>query len=166
MEPGNICYDTHMDFSKEKQEELVRRAMELAAQTAAAGNRPFAALLVDADGAVILEDVNTVTTGTNVAAHAEINLLFQAAQKLHIRDLSSYALVSNAASCPMCATALIKAGVTNFYYGAPNEATMVPSITMEEVIAKTPHPVNVHGNVLANECSGQIKQLSGLRQAL
>ncbi len=149
-----------MKISPEKQEALVRRAMDLAAETAADGNLPFAALLIDENGVIILEAKNTVNSSNNAAAHAEINLLFDASKKLRTNDLSKYAVVSNAASCPMCVTALIKAKVTSFYYGAPNEGTMVPNITMEEIIRKTSFPIEAHGNILAKECSKQIQQLA------
>ena len=134
--------------------------MELAAQTAAEGNLPFAALLIDDNGTIVLESTNTVNTDTNAAAHAEINLFYLAAKNLHTRDLSPYALVSNAASCPMCAVAAIKSKIVTFYYGAPNEPTMVPNISMEEIIARTSFPVAVHGGILADECAAQIHALA------
>ena len=146
-------------LSAEKQEQLVRRAMELAASTASHGNLPFAGILANEDGEIILEAVNTVNSTRNAAAHAEINLLYEAGKKLRTNDLSKYIFVSNAASCPMCATALIKAKVTNFYYGAPNEGTMVPNITMDEVVAKTPFHIEIHGGILAEECGRQIQKL-------
>ena len=134
--------------------------MALAVETANEGNLPFAALLVDGKGMVVLEAKNTVNSAQNAAAHAEINLLFSASKKLGTNNLSNYALVSNAASCPMCATALIKAKITNIYYGAPNEGKMVPNITMDEIIAKTPFPIEVHGGILAEECRDQIQNLA------
>jgi tRNA(adenine34) deaminase len=149
-----------MNLSIQRQEELVQSAMALAAETASEGNRPFAALLVDNEGVVILEAKNTVRSTKNAAAHAEINLLFEASKRLETSDLSDYAIVSNAASCPMCVTALIKAKITNFYYGAPNEGLMVPNITMAEVIAKTPFSINVHGGILAKQCTEQVQRLS------
>ena len=134
--------------------------MELAAQTAEIGNLPFAGILADESGAIILEAANEVNSTNNAAAHAEINLLYAAAEKLRTNNLSSYIFISNAASCPMCATALIKAKITRFYYGAPNEGTMVPNITMDEVIAKVPFPIEVHGGILADECASQVRELA------
>lgn len=130
--------------------------MELSAETARDGNVPFAALLVDKDGAVIVAAKNTVNSSHNAAAHAEINLLYEAAQKLKTSNLSGYAVVSNAASCPMCIVALIKAKVTEYYFGAPSEDNMVPNISMEEIVAKTPFPIELHGGILADECAAQI----------
>lgn len=138
----------------------MRRAMELAAETAHRGNLPFSGLLVDESGAIILEACNTVNSTHNAAAHAEINLLYEAGEKLGSNNLSAYIFVSNAASCPMCATALINAKITRFYYGAPNEVTMVPNITMDDVITKVPFPIEVTGGVLAEECATQIRELA------
>lgn len=149
-----------MELSIDLQETLIRRTMVLAAETAATDNLPFAVLLVDAQGTIILENKNTVNSTHNAAAHAEINLLYDAGQHLQTNDLSAYAIFSNAASCPMRTTALIKAKITHFYYGAPNETTMMPDITMEEVFAKTPFPMTVHGGILAGQCRAQIKQLA------
>jgi tRNA(Arg) A34 adenosine deaminase TadA len=102
-----------MTLPIEKQEELVRRAMALAAKTAKHGNLPFAGILADAAGAIVLEAVNTVNSTNNAAAHAEINLLYAAGEELGAKDLSNYVFISNAASCPMCVTALIKAKIAS-----------------------------------------------------
>jgi tRNA(adenine34) deaminase len=149
-----------MTLSIQKQEELVRKAMSLASETAIEGNPPFAAFLIDREGTIVIEAKNTVNSTKNAAAHAEINLLFDAGRKLKTNDLSKYAIVSNAASCPMCATALIKAKITTFYYGAPNGSSMVPNITMDEIIARTPFSIAAYGGVLAEECTEQISQLA------
>lgn len=61
----------------------------------------------------------------------------------------------------MCATAMLKAKITEYYYGAPNEDSMVPNITFEEVVSKTPYSVEVHGErILAEQCTAQIRQLA------
>ncbi len=144
----------------EKQEELVRRAMLLATETAKDGNLPFSGILADENGTIILEAKNTVNSTQNAAAHAEINLLYAAGEKLGTNNLSNYAFISNAASCPMCITALIKAKITRFYYGATSEGTMIPNITMDEVISKVPFSIEVHGGILAEECAAQIRKLA------
>lgn len=144
----------------EKQEGLVRRTMALAAETAKDGNLPFAGILADENGTIVIEAKNTVNSTENAAAHAEINLLYAAGEKLRTNNLSNYVFVANAASCPMCTTALVKAKITRFYYGAPSEGSMVPNITMDEVIAKVPFPIEVHGGILAEECTAQIRELA------
>ena len=149
-----------MTLSTEKQEGLIKLAMQLAEETAEADNLPFAALLVDKSGEVVITGKNTVNTSNNAAAHAEINVLFKASTVIGSSDLSDYSLVSNAASCPMCTAALIKAKITEFYYGAANEGTMVPNITMDEVVKATPFSVEVHSGILEKEASAQIHRLA------
>lgn len=134
--------------------------MALAAKTAAEGNLPFAGLLADKNGNIVLEAKNTVNSTHNAAAHAEINLLYAAGKKLRTNNLSNYLFVSNAASCPMCTTALMKAKITRLYYGAPSESTMEPNITMEAIIAMASYPIEAHGGILAEECAAQIRKLA------
>lgn len=155
-----LWYAITMTLTIDKQESLIRNAMALAAKTAQHGNRPFAGILADEDGNIVLQAVNTVHSTNNAAAHAEINLLFLAGEKLGTSDLSNYIFISNAASCPMCMTALIKAKITRFYYGATNEASMVPHITMDQVIQAVPFPIEVHGGILADECKERIDALT------
>lgn len=68
--------------------------MSLAAETAAQGNLPFAGILADQNGNIVLEAKNTVNTTQNAAAHAEINLLYAAGEKLGTNDLSQYIFIS------------------------------------------------------------------------
>ena len=151
-----------MALPLEKQELLIKRAMEIAAEAAERGDRPFAGILADENGSIVIECGNTVNSTNNAAAHAEINLLYVAGEKIKKRDLSSYLFISNAAPCPMCATALIKARITRFYFGATNEVTMVPNITMDEVFTKVPYEIEVHGGILGQECAQQISELSSI----
>lgn len=64
-------------------EELyLRRAIELAAESRAAGDAPFGALLVDPDGTVLAEERNTVLSDDDVTAHPELKLARWAARAL------------------------------------------------------------------------------------
>jgi tRNA(Arg) A34 adenosine deaminase TadA len=55
-------------------------AIELAGRSRAKGNHPFGALLVDADGKVVLEGENTVLTAQDCTGHAETNLMRMASK--------------------------------------------------------------------------------------
>jgi len=59
----------------QRHEELMRRAIARAEQSVEHGNHPFGALLVDADGNVVLEAENTVVTERDCTGHAETNLM-------------------------------------------------------------------------------------------
>jgi tRNA(Arg) A34 adenosine deaminase TadA len=66
---------------------LLRRAIDLAALARAHGNHPFGALLADAEGHILAEAENTVTTDRDVTGHAETNLVRIASRTLPARVL-------------------------------------------------------------------------------
>ena len=144
------------DINAEKQEGLMHVVQGLVDKATSRGDRPFAALLIDEQGNVIASATNTSVTTKNVAAHAEINLLGEAAKKLQTRDLSSYSIVVNAAPCPMCMTGLIKAKIRHLYYGAPMEKDANPFITPEEIASKSKLRVEITSGILAEDCQAQI----------
>jgi hypothetical protein len=63
-------------------------AVELAGRSRAKGNHPFGALLVDADGKVVLEGENTVLTAQDCTGHAETNLMRVASKRFDPEFLS------------------------------------------------------------------------------
>lgn len=63
-------------------------AIELARRSRANGNHPFGALLVDADGEVVLEGENTVLTAQDCTGHAETNLIRMASERFDPEFLS------------------------------------------------------------------------------
>ena len=90
-------------------------AIEQARLARVAGNHPFGAVLVDADGAVVLSAQNTVVTGSDVTGHAESNLVRLASTTIG-RDLQGYALYTSTEPCAMCAGAIYWAGITKVVY--------------------------------------------------
>jgi tRNA(adenine34) deaminase len=147
-----------MSFSSEKQEYFMRVAMEQAQAAIERGDSPFGAVLVTPQGDVMATDSNTAYTSNDMTAHAEINLIRQV-QKEYGRDaLAGQALIVNAASCAMCASAVIRAGVREVYYGAPFEPHTNPAITYEGLEPHCRNPIRVIGGILADECMTQIEQ--------
>ena len=145
-------------FSKEKQEELMRKAIALADEAAQKGNEPFAALLCDDDGNVIVSSTNLEADEGNPIAHAETTLIRKACAMLNTRDLSSYNVFTNAECCPMCAAALTLAGIRKFYYGAPMESFCNPYIRMKDVLSNVVWEYTLVENVLAEECKAHIDE--------
>jgi tRNA(adenine34) deaminase len=137
-------------------EALVRRAMTLATQTAARGNAPFGAVLATEGGAILLEAVNGQVTSNDPTAHAEIELIRAAARVLGRTTLEGLAIASNAESCSMCASALVKFGIGTIVYGAPHEPHMDPALALADVVARAANPPRVIGEVLADECRAGI----------
>jgi len=138
-------------------EALVRRAMTQASIAAARGDAPFGAVLATPDGRVLLEAANAQATTGDPTAHAEIALIRDAARELGRPTLDGLVIASNAESCSMCASALVKARVTTIAFGAPSEGHMDPAIRLAELVARSRHKPLLVGPVLADECAAQIR---------
>lgn len=144
-------------LSNDIQEKLMKIVMEEVDIAIEEGNSPFAAILIDDDGNIIEKDHNTAKSTCNPTAHAEINLISKACQKLNTRDLSAYSLMSNAWSCSMCMSASIKAKIKKFYFGAPSEGDMNPNVTIFDIEAKTSNDLSITTGILEKECKLQIE---------
>jgi guanine deaminase len=94
---------------------------------------------------------NTTKTDQDITAHAEMNLLKKAFKKLKAVDLSSYVIVVNAEPCPMCATACIKAGIKEFYFGAAREKTSNPNLSLREIANKSRGKIIIKGGIDINQ---------------
>jgi tRNA(Arg) A34 adenosine deaminase TadA len=97
-------------------EDMLRRAFELARQARAHGNHPFGAILVSPDGAVAFEAENTVVTDGDCTAHAELNLIRTAFRSLGLTS-SGHTMFASAEPCPMCAGAAYWSGIGRIVYG-------------------------------------------------
>ncbi|MFF9896400.1 nucleoside deaminase [Streptomyces longispororuber] len=91
------------------------RAMPAAVAYARSGRWPFGAVLVAAEsGEVVAGAANTVRD-EDPTAHAEMNALRSATARG--RPMSHHVVVSTAEPCPMCAGALLWAGVRAVVFG-------------------------------------------------
>jgi tRNA(Arg) A34 adenosine deaminase TadA len=97
-------------------EEVLRRAFELACRARAHGNHPFGAVLVNPDGTIALEAENMVVTDGDCTAHAELNLI-----RIAFRTLgpitSGHTMFASTEPCPMCAGAAYWSGIGRIVYG-------------------------------------------------
>jgi len=89
----------------------MREAFALARRARAHGNRPFGALLVAGNGAVLAAAENSQLTDEQVLAHAEMNLLRRVSRELTPDVLASSTLYTSAEPCAMCAGAIFWSGV-------------------------------------------------------
>jgi tRNA(Arg) A34 adenosine deaminase TadA len=137
---------------------LLRRAVAVADRARAAGNHPFGALLVDADGQVLLEAENTVTTSGDVTGHAETNLVSLASRRLDREALAAATLVTSCEPCAMCSGAIYWSGIAAVVYGLsesgllaltgddPENPTM--SLPCRTVLGSGQRPIAVTGPML------------------
>ncbi|MDD4219186.1 MAG: nucleoside deaminase [Sphaerochaetaceae bacterium] len=101
--------------------ELLYRTAQIATQTRAVGNRPFGALLTDAQGTILLEQGNVVVTEHNDCAHAEIMLLMRASHMYEREFLATCSLYASMEPCVMCSSALFMTNVGRLVYGLTGE---------------------------------------------
>ncbi len=103
-------------------EHFLRLAFSVAQRARDAGNHPFGAILVNAGGAVLLQQGNDYRTDRDRTAHAERLLMTRAAQAFSPDALAACTLYSSAEPCAMCAGAAYWAGVGRVVYGLSERA--------------------------------------------
>lgn len=81
---------------------------------------PFGAVIVK-DGEILARAHNTVIESIDATAHAEVNAIRIASQKLKTHDLSGCILYTSAEPCPMCLSAIIWSNIKEVYYGCTKE---------------------------------------------
>jgi len=96
---------------------FLREAFAVAQRAREHGNHPFGAILVDADGAKLLEAENTVLTDRDCVGHAETNLLREASRRFDESVLAKCTVYASAEPCAMCAGAIYWSGVSRLVYG-------------------------------------------------
>ncbi|ORM27761.1 nucleoside deaminase [Williamsia sp. 1135] len=101
---------------------LLRRAVALAWSSRNAGNHPFGALLVTADGYVALEAQNTVVTGSDATGHAETNLVRLASSTFRRGELADMTLYTSTEPCAMCSGAVYWSGIGTVVYALAESA--------------------------------------------
>ena len=95
----------------------LKRAISLAESSINQGGGPFGALIVK-DGEVISEASNRVTLQHDPTAHAEIEAIRKAGEKLQTHDLSGCVLYASCEPCPMCLGAIYWAHIDTVVYAA------------------------------------------------
>jgi tRNA(Arg) A34 adenosine deaminase TadA len=96
---------------------FLRRSFEVARLALSHGNHPFGAILVDAQGKVLMEVENGYMPAHDGTAHAERLLATWACTTLDPATLRAATLYSSAEPCAMCAGAIYWAGIGRVVYG-------------------------------------------------
>ena len=141
-------------------EQYLRDAIALSARSRNGGNHPFAAMVVDATGAVLAEGVNSFRA--DCTGHAELNAV-RAAWAARPAQLAGATLYSSAEPCAMCAGAIYWSGISRVVY-ALSEARLLAltgnhpenptlSLPCRDVFARGQREVNVIGPLLEDEAA-------------
>lgn len=130
----------------------MRRALDLAAAGAAAGEVPVGCVIVHA-GEVIGAGWNRPIGAHDPTAHAEIVALRAAAQRLTNYRLIDTTLYVTLEPCVMCIGAMVHARVGRLVYGAPDPKTGAVESAFRLLEGDLHnHRVAVTGGVLADQC--------------
>ena len=98
--------------------DFMRMAIDLASTKMAEGHGgPFGAVIVRG-GIVIAQGFNQVTSTLDPTAHAEIDAIRKACQRLETFRLEGCDIFINCEPCPMCLAALYWAGIQKITYAA------------------------------------------------
>lgn len=106
---GLLMYQEH--------EYYLKRCIEISKHSRESGNTPFGALLVDAEGNILLEQENVEISTKKCTGHAETQLA-ERASTLYEKDfLWNCTLYSTAEPCAMCSGAIYWANIGRVVYG-------------------------------------------------
>jgi tRNA(Arg) A34 adenosine deaminase TadA len=102
-----------------RDEHFLRKAIDLAEESAQGGGGPFGALVVK-DDRIVAEGTNRVTAGNDPTAHAEIVAIRRACEALDDFQLAGCTLYASCEPCPMCLGAIYWARPERVIYAAPH----------------------------------------------
>jgi tRNA(adenine34) deaminase len=143
----------------------MRRALQLAEHARDAENEvPVGAVLV-LDGDIVGLGWNRNITLHDPTAHAEIQALRAAGEKLANHRLSGATLYVTLEPCAMCAMAMIHARVGRVVYGASDPKTGAAGSVFDTLISeKHNHRIDVGGGLLAEESATLLRQFFRARR--
>lgn len=135
--------------------------MQQALKAAAANKTPFGAVLVNANG-YMLTAANQVDATRDVTQHAEIVVLQKMAQE-EAFSRKGLRLYSTGEPCPMCASALVWAGIQEVYWGLSiaelaNFGNQI-NVSSNHIFEASWLPIKSRGNVLKSACLTLIQSL-------
>jgi tRNA(Arg) A34 adenosine deaminase TadA len=102
-------------------EQHLRYSFQLANEAKQQGIHPFSAVLVDATGKVLMDQVNGYLPDLDMTGHAERIIMTRASKAYRPDFLNQCTLFVSAEPCAMCAGAIYWAGVGRVVYGLSEE---------------------------------------------
>ena len=98
-------------------EAMLRRAIAESRKAREAGHHPFAAILADAEGKVLMVQHNAVMPDRDMTGHAERVLATRASIAYAPEFLAQCTMYTSAEPCAMCSGAFYWAGLGRLVYG-------------------------------------------------
>jgi guanine deaminase len=115
-------FATSTHETRHSDQELMAYTIQLAEKNFLSGKGgPFGAVIADAEGRILGEGVNGITSRADPTAHAEVLAIRQAAEKLGKTDLSDCILYISSQPTMMGQALIISVGIKTVYYGLTHE---------------------------------------------
>jgi tRNA(adenine34) deaminase len=148
-----------------RDEGWIRRALDVAAGSLAAGDVPVGALVLDGAGVELATGHNSREALGDPTAHAEVLALRAAAAVRGGWRLDGCTLVVTLEPCAMCAGAIAAARVDRVVFGAWEPKTgAVGSVWDVLRDRRALHRPEVVGGVLADECGALLREFFATRR--
>lgn len=136
----------------------MRAALAMAQASAAAGEVPVGAVVIDSQGVVVGRGYNRCIADHDPTGHAEIVALRDAANRLGNYRLPGLTLYVTLEPCVMCMGAMLHARLARVVYGANDPKTgACGSVLDVPAVAPINHQTIVTGGVLAEECAALLR---------
>jgi tRNA(adenine34) deaminase len=153
-----------VDFSIH--ETHMREVFAIARRARAHGNRPFGAMLVAGNGAVLAMAENSQITEEQILAHAEMNLLRRAVKDFTPDVLATSTLYTSAEPCAMCAGAIFWSGITRLVFGLSGDRLHRISgysphmlvASARDVLARAGRPIEIVGPIFESDAESIFKE--------
>lgn len=147
-------------------------AIEASLAALEAGDMPYGAVLVSAQGELLMVARNRQVTSGDCTAHAEVVLIREASARLGPAALRGTTVYASGEPCAMCSGALFWAGVRRVVYAASNDVMaemfggdLLP-IRCAQVLADASPPVRVDGPVGAAAALAVLQEAAVRRKSL
>ncbi len=146
------------------EEDYMKLALTLAQEAALAGEVPVGAVVVK-DGEIMGRGYNAPICGHDPSAHAEMQAIRAAAQKLGNYRLNGCTLYVTLEPCAMCSGVIQHARISRLVFGAADPKTgacgSVVNLMAEQ---KLNHHCEVAGGVMADECGRILSEFFAARR--
>lgn len=143
----------------------MRHALGLAQRASDQGEVPVGAVIVQ-NNQLVAEGWNQPINQSDPSAHAEINVLRAAGQRLKNYRLTDCTLYVTLEPCIMCAGAIVQARIPRLVFGAWDpKAGAVVSVYDVLSVPRLNHSLECVGGVLAEECGALLKDFFRARRS-
>ncbi|MDE1921406.1 MAG: tRNA adenosine(34) deaminase TadA [Candidatus Omnitrophica bacterium] len=139
-------------------EMFMKYAIQQARMAAEEDEVPVGAVIVH-ERKIIAKGHNQIETLKDPTAHAEMIVITQAANYLHLKWLQDCTLYVTIEPCSMCAGALVLSRISRVCFGARDPKTGACGSVVNIANHKgLNHRVDVKGGILTEECSGVLSE--------